>query len=365
MRKISPKDIDLKTIKSEYKFSTTPRITIVGVFNNEFSSSIFFSKGFKNLGIYPVEFDYRDTLKNNYFRTIGIITSLAKETDVMIIQKGNGIPIHAIEMASKYCRIWHWFMDWFPMFKQHRNLLEISQLASYRSATGYATAELWCKKIKLPVYHILDGSDSTVYFPLNIDKEYDITFIGSCDYERKQIYEALKEENFNVKFFGPKFTEFVGPNEFREICSKSKIVLNISRGNYVGYSSLRLWNVLSCGSLVLTKNIPYMKEYLKLKEDEHIVSFSNIKELISQTKYYLENEYEREEIAKNGREFVLNNRTWTHVAKDILQVLTTEKSCFIESENIRRYKPLIKRPIKKNQYVNPVVNLFSKKRLNQ
>lgn len=321
-------------IDNNEKIKSPLNICLVGVFGNGYSSSIFFSKSLQKLDVISsvTEFDYRDTLKRNYYRIIEIITNLAKSHDVLIIFKGNNIPIHAIKMASKYCYIYLWFMDWYPNLKAHKNLLELSRYCHYRSATGFETALLWSDNIQLPTYHILDGVDPETFYPTYENKKYDVTFIGGNDTERTTIYNFLKNSGFSVRFFGPKFTQFIYPEEFRQICSQSKIVLNISRGSYTGYSSLRLWSLLGCGSMVLTKKIPDMEKYMGLIPDTHVVEFENLIDLKLKIHRYLSNEKDREQIAQSGMKFALNNRTWIHSTKEVMQVILTEPTAKVSND---------------------------------
>lgn len=299
-------------------------IGMVGVFSNNYSSSIFFSNAFeKTEGVKSVfRFDYRKALKE-HINFIQNIVNLSRTVDLMIIMKGSGVPLQAIKLCSTHCRTLFWMMDTYAHFNRSPMMLENSAFCDYRTATGYGTKKLWEEKVCLPVFHILDGSIPSIYYPSNIKKQYDVTFIGGSDRERDSVYSFLKGK-FNVKFFGPNYSNgFVKPNEFRQICNKSKIVLNISRGHYEGYSSLRLWNLLACGSMVLTKKIPDMSKYMGLENNIHIVEFNNFVELVKKIEYYLKNDDERDKIANNGLNFLIENRTWENSAKDIINIVTT------------------------------------------
>lgn len=321
------------------------KICVVGVFDNNHSSSIFFAKGFEQLNNVSevVKFDYRRTLRRDRKNIVQRLVEISKRVDIMIICKGNGIPTQAIKLCSTNCRVLFWMMDVYSHFNSGRQLLENSLYCGYRTATGYGTVEKWSNTINLPVYHILDGSDKTVYYPMNIPKQYDVTFIGASDKERDTIYEFLKKQKFSVKFFGPQFTTFVYPKDFREICNRSRMVLNISRGKYSGYSSLRLWNLLACGSMVLTKIIPDMTKYMGLKNGEHVIEFKNLLDLSGKIKYYLEHSEERLNIGANGLEFLLNNRTWKHSASDVINLVNNEEAIYMENTYTHPFKPHKKR----------------------
>lgn len=327
-------------------------VCIVGVFDPYWSSNTSFSRALqKREDIGEVtEFDYRKCMKTKYNSIVNNIQELSRNCDLMFIMKGNGIPVQAIKLASSNCLIYHWFPDWFPMFKQHKELFEISRYCHYRSATGWENAKLWSEKINLPVFHVFDGADPFFYFPTGDKKIYDFTFIGGIDTERKTVYEFLKKQGIKVSFFGPGFTKFVEPGEWRKICSQSKITLNLSRGNYKGYSSKRLWDLGSCGSMVITKKIESMETYMNLKEKIHIVTFSNLINLKNLITFYLENEEERKKIAKNFREFVLKYRTWDNSVNNILNIVRNNEGfsmrtdLAVDKESLKIYNDKYKKP---------------------
>jgi len=305
----------------------------IGVFGNDYSSSIFFSKGFEELKSVRsvIRYDYRASLKR-HTNIVSEMLDISRHVDLMIIMKGSGIPLQAIKLCSKNCRCLFWMMDIYSHFTRSTKLLENSLFCDYRTATGYGTCELWSERIKLPVYHIIDGSDTSIYYPTGTKKKYDISFIGGSDKERDSVYNFLKNK-YRVKFFGPKYSKrFIRPDEFRDICCSSKIVLNISRGHLEGYSSLRLWNLLACGSMVLTKHIPNMTERLGLENHKNIVEFRNYMELQRNIEFYLNNEEERLRVGNNGLEFLRNNRTWTHSAKEVIELVSSKSGQSIEPE---------------------------------
>jgi len=326
-------------------------VGVVGVFSNNYSSSIFFADAFKKTeGVKSViRFDYRRILKE-HINFIQNIVDLARNVDLMIIMKGSGLPLQAIKLCSTHCRTLFWMMDTYSHFNRSPMMLENSVFCDYRTATGYGTKKLWEEKIGLPVFHVLDGSITSIYYPTDIRKQYDVTFIGGSDRERDSIYNFLKGK-FNVKFFGPNYSNgFIKPNEFRQICNKSHIVLNISRGHYEGYSSLRLWNLLACGSMVITKKIPDMKKYMGLENDVHIVEFNNFVELVKKIEYYLKNEDDRNKIAENGLKFLRENRTWENSAKEIIDIISTTKGSSIVPQTPGLVIPRKKNSIPKKRF---------------
>jgi len=350
IRKVTPSILG-RDIEVENPLQLPLKVGFAGVFNNPASSSIPFANHMERLDSVSevIRLDYRTALKRNISAVINNVMELSRTCDLIIIMKGNGIPLHTFQMSKMNCRLYFWMPDVYSHFK-NKSLFESSRFCAYRSATGYGTALLWSNSAQMPVYHVFDGTDPDKYYPELTKKKYDVIFIGAADPERTTIYDFLRKKNYNVKFFGPHYTSFVEPDEFRKICSQSKLVLNISRGNYPGYTSLRLWNCMACGSMVLTKRIPKMEELMDMKDKRDIVEFKNIIALNNAVEYYLKHDDEREAIARSGLEFVKKYRTWTNTSEDIIKIATTEPGNSLRNNDTLKFQRLQKK-LKKTRKV--------------
>lgn len=327
-----------KIVKESCSLEPPIIVGMIGVFGDSNSSNIRFAEGFRNCEEVSkvLEYDYRFIVRNQPRSLLTSLEEFSRSCDFIIICKGNGLSTNTIITMSQHAKILLWYMDYYPNLSGHREVVRFGNYCDWRSATGYDTARLWKKLIGLEVLHILDGSNPDEYYPLNIDKTYDITFIGAKDYERKTIEDFLLKMPIKTKFFGPGFTRFVGAEEFNQICNRSKITLNISRGNYAGYSSLRLWNLMATGAFVLTKKIREMNQYMGLKDNIHLGEFSTLLELEKKVQYYLKYGAIREKIAKTGYEYVINNRTWYHSAKEILKLVLEGQTEKFSNPKVRK-----------------------------
>lgn len=320
-------DNPMSTVKTPLRGSAL-KVTLIGVFDNIRSSCVHISDGFKKHEHPWIvnEYDYRKAQNQNPKKLHSDLVRLSQMNDLMIILKGSKIPPLAIKEASKNCSVMIWWPDAKYIYNKHKEVQDFSRYAHYRLATGYDMARHWAFDTKLPCYHVLDGSNPDLWYPEQVEKDIDISFIGADVEDRGQIYADLKRKtNFNVQFYGPGFNQFAEPDQFRNICSRSMIVLNMSRWPLEGYSSLRLWTSLACGSMVMTKRIPGMEKHLGLHDDVHVVSFRDTKELIEKATYYLRHAGSREMIAENGYNFLLKYRQWKHTVDDIYRIVTQEQ----------------------------------------
>ena len=306
------------------KLSNSPySVCMVGVFRDESCSNVHLARAIESCSSVSrvMRFDYRECQNDNPDKITKMMSRIPLSCNLVIICKGSGIQPNIIKHLSTKITTYLWFMDWFPQIEWNKSILQYSKYCHYRSATGFDTSVLWANKIKLPVYHVLDGAATYLYYPEKTEKKYDVSFIGTSDPERECVFKFLKNRGFNVEFFGPGFDSFVDPVRFRQICNKSKIVLNISRSKYKGYTSLRLWNLLSCGSMVLTKEIPGIENHLGLIPGKNIDQFFSLFDLEHKLKYYLDQDSEREKIAREALEYVGRNRTWNNTAEEIINIV--------------------------------------------
>lgn len=310
-------------IKSDKKLT----IGVIGNFSDSYSTNIRIADAFKRRkdisSVYT--YDFKESMGRKITEIFSQLNNLGDKCDYVIICKGGKIPPRAIQQLANRCKVYLHFMDYTKTLKGFPNIIEFSKSCHYRSSTGYGIAKDWENIINLPVYHIPDAGDPRTYYPIKSEKLYDITFIGSRTPERLSLFNTLRSFKFNVVFFGPGFNKWVDPSEFNTICNKSKIVLNLSRGGHEGYTSVRLWNLLCTGSMVITNPIPNMTKRLCLEESNHLITYKHIVDIKNKIEYYLENEEKRNEIGKEGLRWVKNNRTWDHFADDILNIMNNEE----------------------------------------
>lgn len=308
-------------------------VTVLGAFVNPYSDNYHVVRELRDhpyiLKVNTI--DYRRLLNTNPHEFIHQLQKAKETTQLIIICKGNSIPVKIIKELSRDVRIYYFMPDVYSHFRSNPKMLEYTKYCDYRSATGYGTVSEWYENIKLPVYHLINGTNTRIfndnspsYKPL-----FDICFVGGYDAERDRIYRHIKDKGYKVGFFGPGFTSYTTPERTANIYRQSKIVLNISRGNYEGYTSMRLWNIMACGSFALTKKIESI-HLLGLEDGVHLASWSDTNDLHNKIDYYLNHPEEREKIAKAGQDFTLKNRTWKTFVAGLVRIVTTSKGCKYE-----------------------------------
>lgn len=107
-----------------------------------------------------------------------------------------------------------------------------------------------------------------------------------------------------------RFHESVFGLDYFSLLAKSKIVLNIQGEYYLGTEAvnMRLYEATGMGACLVTdwrNNIPDIFE-----PDREIITFKTIDECVEKVRYLLENEHEREKIARAGQTRTLKDHTW-------------------------------------------------------
>jgi hypothetical protein len=108
--------------------------------------------------------------------------------------------------------------------------------------------------------------------------------------------------------------------ELSDVYARSKIVVNISRDDYLKDANLRCFEAMGAGALLMTPR-PTELSALGLSEDEHYVIFDGDAELHQKISYYLAHEHERRRIATAARAVVLKQHTYDARVDTILRVL--------------------------------------------
>ena len=115
----------------------------------------------------------------------------------------------------------------------------------------------------------------------------------------EKIQQALGDRFNNERYF-------YGEDHPKRL-SMGKIVFQCSQFKEI---TRRVFEGMACGKMVVTDKLP---DYTHIDdlfiENEDIVYYSNDLEAIEKIKYYLENDKERERIARNGMEKVLSQHT--------------------------------------------------------
>jgi spore maturation protein CgeB len=134
-------------------------------------------------------------------------------------------------------------------------------------------------------------------------------------------WEALPQETSLKRFIKGGQTK---PEEWVKIFSAAKIVFHSHyhdpEGKILCYqASPRVFETLACGAFLVCD---HQRDVLRLfKAGEHLTVFRNKRELRKIVSYYLNHIEEARSISENGRKEVLQNHTYKHRIKEILETV--------------------------------------------
>lgn len=167
------------------------------------------------------------------------------------------------------------------------------------------------KKRGINAKWITHWADTAVQFPMNIEPKYvAVTTRGLggsqfLDYLTNWAEGAIGNRNgLNAK-------------EHTEFLNTGLMIIQNSRWKEV---TRRLFEGMACGKMILTDRLPDEAKLNQLFiEGEEIVLYNDMFDCIEKINYYNENEQERERIAFNGMQKVLNNYTQIQVVDKLIE----------------------------------------------
>lgn len=171
------------------------------------------------------------------------------------------------------------------------------------------------------------GFDEQIHRKYELKKEYDLAFVGNLN-TKERIRLAQRYNN--------KYKTFMGKVDYKDISriySQSKIVLNWPIKNDI---NMRFFEALGSGSLLLSKRIKNGEDEIA-KEGIHYIGFySHLLfpwlDLDRKIKFYLKNDRVREKIAYEGYLLAINELTYKHRVKKLLEIIN------IHSGNLKTRK---------------------------
>lgn len=150
--------------------------------------------------------------------------------------------------------------------------------------------------------------------------------------------------------------EFISEDYVHQLSGKSKIVIAFDGPYSKGFTSVRMFRIMMSGAFVLVRYFPGIENLFENKK--HIAWFHGDEEGLELIKFYLNDDKERERIAKQGKDFLLSKTGWRR--KNIIVDYLFEKLKDPQI-NFNILNPSFYQPIPKpNSLLNKVINEIKK-----
>lgn len=171
------------------------------------------------------------------------------------------------------------------------------------------------KKVKDEVFWLPLAIDTAVHKKYEATRLFDVGFVGRMDPMYASRTGLLKK--LSTKYDVLAANDYLRYTNVPKIYSQCRIGFNKSlRGDL----NLRVFEVMACGTMLLTDRINTGIEELFI-DKKHLVLYNDEREMLELAGYYLENEDERERIAREGQKEVLDKHTHEHRIKEIFRVI--------------------------------------------
>lgn len=140
------------------------------------------------------------------------------------------------------------------------------------------------------------GFNKNFHKKYNIDKEYDVSFVGT-PFNLRKIYISKLNKIKGFKHFGGRYR--VSFRESINIINKTKININFSdQPDGLLSAKNRVTEICGCGGFLLTQYFNGIEDYFTPEKECDI--FQNEGDLADKISFYLKNDGLREKIANNG-----------------------------------------------------------------
>lgn len=243
----------------------------------------------------------------NYPEYTTSFSEIEKWADVIFIIENytsEWLPISEIS-RSKKLKIF-WSIDSHCVLPQHQHLCKILSIDILLNSTAGYLPQF--KGLVKESHWFPNSYPDELMFPKDIEKTIDIGFCGNV-LNRGHVINSLDK-------YGIRKDIFVIGDDMVDAINSYKIHLNCNISDDINY---RTFETTGCGTMLLTNYTPGLEKLFDIGKE--IVVYNNLADLDDKVKYYLENEEERESIAKAGYERSKKDHTYYQRSKTLVDII--------------------------------------------
>jgi spore maturation protein CgeB len=168
----------------------------------------------------------------------------------------------------------------------------------------------YCVEEALPLY-LPEGANPEIHKPSPVEKTIDVSFVGQCYGNRREIIDRLRGQGIKVEAYGSGWPN--GPlatETMVRMYSRSRI--NLGFGGVSGHRGAcclkgRDFEIPMSGGLYLTE---YHRELEHVYAPDEIVTYQGFDDLVGKIRFLLASPEKAEEIRKRGFERARASHTW-------------------------------------------------------
>jgi glycosyltransferase involved in cell wall biosynthesis len=213
------------------------------------------------------------------------------------------LPVSQIANSKKLKIFWSIDSHYFGVLEKHKNLCKLLGVDILLNSTESYLPNF--DGLVKKSYWFPNSYPDEVIFPKNIEKTTDVGFCGN---DRPEIHYLDK--------FKIRKDLFVIGDDMVNAINSYKIHFNKNIADDINY---RTFETTGCGTFLLTNYTPGLEKLFDIGKE--IVVYNDLNDLDNKVKYYLENEEEREKIAKSGYERSKKDHTYFERSKKLIQII--------------------------------------------
>ena len=285
------------------------RILYIAVHENNrgWGSEHFVNDGFNEIGVETSCVDFR-----KYRKEIVECILQVPTFDYLFLQRGDYFPIELLRAVRR--PKFFWASELVSRNRDQDRLLSCG-LFDHTFVHTKACKEAivrngWLQESQITV--LLNGFDPKTHYPLSVEKDIDVLFIGNMLKRRKEWTDKIGKNcslHTAVGIYGDKMVTLI---------NRAKIVLNIHSEEFQD-TETRVFEVLGCRRFLLTEKLSVENPFTDRK---HLVECTDLGDMIRQIQYYLKHDAEREQIAEQGYMEAIEKHTYKRRAEYLATLFT-------------------------------------------
>jgi spore maturation protein CgeB len=278
---------------------------------------------FKKNGLMGLEGDIKRLIEESHIDTLLIF----RHADSFVLT-----PEFLQELKTLHVRIIFMFFD--DEMYLHSLSKYYAQVADGVITTDYY-GSFYYEQIGIPCEVYFSGYSKEIYYPKEVKKDIDVSFVGNLlKQDRKAYVDYLENQGIYVETFGVGAKNyFLEESEFADIFSRTKINLNFTKTemtlSYVTQEdplSLktrqnkgRPIEIALCGGFCLSEYAPTLGKVFEI--GEQIDQFETKEELYAKVRYYLDHPDIAEAMAQKAYQKALEDYEISHYLNGVFQAL--------------------------------------------
>ncbi len=184
-----------------------------------------------------------------------------------------------------------------------------------------------------PAKYLCHAYDPKSFYKIdNCIQNIDVVFVGNWSPWREEVIKKVLSVTENISLYGPGWNTksnlgscnikkiYKGPKivgaELNRLFNSAKIVVNASRNYGCSGLNMRFFEVPASGACLLTDWVPELERHFI--PGQHLIVYSTIDDLGLRIVELLQNTELRNDIAKNGCNYVSKSYTYEKLAKQLL-----------------------------------------------